>query len=59
MDKKLLVIAIAVGAMVITTLIQVFMQGREWTPKGKLLVWVTFLAGLAVLIGFSIFFLMR
>lgn len=59
MDKKLFVIAIAVGTIVITTLIGIFMQGRELNPKGKLLVWVTFLAGVAVLIGISIFFLMR
>ena len=59
MDKKLLVIAIAVGTIVIATLLQIFMQSRELNPKGKLLVWVTFLAGVAALIAFSIFFLVR
>ena len=59
MDKKLFVIAIAVVTSMISTLIQIFMQGRELNPKGKLLVWVTFLAGVAALIAFSIFFLVR
>ena len=53
MDKKLFVIAIAVGTMVITML-QIFMQGRELNPKVKLLVWGALLAGVAALIAISI-----
>lgn len=51
MDKKLFVIAIAVGTVVLTTLIQVFMQGREIDPRTRRLLWLTLVAGVIALVA--------
>ncbi len=59
MDKKLFVIAIAVGAVVLTTLLQVFMQGRDLNPKAKRLLWITLAAGVVALIALCMILLGR
>ena len=51
MDKKLFVIAIAVGAVVVTTLLQLFMQGRDLNPKAKRLLWISLAAGIVGVIA--------
>jgi hypothetical protein len=53
MDKKLFVIAIAVGTVVLTTLFQLFLQGRDLNPKAKRLLWIIFAAGVVALIAVS------
>lgn len=59
MDKKLFVIAIAVGTVVLTTLLQVFMQGRDLNPKVKRLLWITLAAGVVALIALCMIVLDR
>lgn len=53
MNDTLFVIAIAVGAAVVSTLLAVFMQGRELTPKAKRALRVTLAAGVVALIAFG------
>jgi hypothetical protein len=59
MDKKLIVIGIVIGTVVLTTLLQVFMQGRDLNPKAKRLLWITFAAGVVVLIALCMIMLGR
>lgn len=51
MNKPLFVIAIAVGAVTLTTLLQVFLRGRELGPKARRMLWVTLGAGVIALAG--------
>jgi uncharacterized membrane protein len=50
MDKKLFIIAIAVGSAVLTTLLSVYLQRNEPSPKAKRLLRILLAAGLAMLI---------
>lgn len=59
MDKKLFVIAIAVGAVVLTTLLQVFVQRRDLNPKANRLLRITFAAGVVALIALGMIVLGR
>ena len=54
MDKKTLVIAIAIATIVITTLIQFFIRGRDLSPATRRLLWLSFAAGIVALIITSI-----
>ena len=51
MDKKLYIIVIAVGAVVLTTMLQLLMQGRKLDPKARRLLWFTLAAGVVALIA--------
>lgn len=51
MDKNLFVIALAVATGIFTVLFQVFLQGRDLSPKVKRLLWVTLAAGVVALIA--------
>jgi len=59
MDKKLPVIAIAIGAVVVSTLLQVFIQGRNVDQKAKRLLWVSLVAGVVALIALFTIILSR
>jgi len=59
MNKKLFVIAIVVGTVVLSTLLQVFMQGRDLNPKAKRLLWITLAAGVVALIALCMVVLSR
>jgi hypothetical protein len=59
MDKKLFVIAIAIGTVVLTTLLQIFIQGRELNPRAKRILWIAFAAGVVNLIAVSMIVLSR
>jgi hypothetical protein len=59
MEKKILVVAIAIGTIVISTLLQLFMRNREVSPATKKLLWGSFAAGVAALIVLSIVILKR
>jgi len=50
MDKKLFIIAIAVGSAVLTTLLSVFLRQNKPNPKIKRLLWMSFTAGVVVLV---------
>jgi hypothetical protein len=50
MNMAIFVIAIAVVATLISTMLQFFMRGREVSPAIKRLLWATFTAGVAALI---------
>jgi hypothetical protein len=54
MDKDIFVIALAVATAVFTTLLQVFLHGRELSPKVKRLLWITLVAGIIALIAVSV-----
>jgi len=59
MDKKLLVVAIAISTVVLSTLLSVFMQGRDLDPKAKRLVWISLAAGVVALIALCMIVLGR
>jgi hypothetical protein len=50
MDKKLFVVVIAIGTIVVSTLLQLFMDGRELNPSRKRLLWISFAAGIVALL---------
>lgn len=50
MDKKLFIIAIAVGSAVLTTLLSVYLQRNEPNPGTKRLLLILLAAGVAMLI---------
>jgi hypothetical protein len=50
MDKKTFVVAIPIAVILISTLLQFFLRGREASPGSKRLAWAIFVAGAAVLI---------
>ena len=54
MDKKLFVIAIAIGTIVITTLLQTFILNRKLDPKIKQLLWISLAGGIIVLVSLII-----
>jgi uncharacterized membrane protein len=59
MDKKLFIIAIAVGGAVITTLLSVYLQMNEPNPRTKRILRVTLAAGVAALIVMCVILLSR
>jgi hypothetical protein len=59
MEKKLFVVAIAIATILITTLLQFFMRDREVSPATKKMLWISFAAGVVLLIAVSLFALTR
>jgi hypothetical protein len=59
MDKKHFVVFIAIGTAVISTLLQVFLQGRDLSPKSKRLLWISLAAGVVALIALAMVVLTR
>jgi len=59
MDKKIFVVAIAIGTTLITTLLLIFMQGRDLSPSAKRLMWASLAAGVMALIAVAIVTLTR
>ncbi|PKQ20102.1 MAG: hypothetical protein CVT66_06455 [Actinobacteria bacterium HGW-Actinobacteria-6] len=59
MDNKLLAIALIVGTIIVSTVLQVFMQRRGLNPKGRRLSWIALAAGVVALVAVSIFVLGR
>jgi hypothetical protein len=53
MDKKLFVVFIAIGAAVVTTLIQLWMQSGKLEPVNRRMLWILFGAGVVAL-GFLV-----
>jgi len=53
MDKTLFVIAVAIGAAVLSTSLAVFMQGRDLSPKTKRMLWVALATGVVLLVVLS------
>ena len=49
MDKKLFIVAIAIGAAVITTLLSVYLQMNEPSPRTKRLLRFSLAAGVVAL----------
>ena len=59
MDTKLFVIALAAGTVVLTTLIQVFTQGRDPGPRARRLLWISLVAGIIALVAVATIYLGR
>jgi hypothetical protein len=59
MDKKILAVAIAIGTIVITTVLQLIMRGHESSPAVKRLSLITLIAGLIAVIAVSATILTR
>ncbi|MBC8207480.1 MAG: hypothetical protein ISR84_03695 [Kiritimatiellales bacterium] len=59
MEKKMLVVAIAIATILISTLLQLFMRDRKTTPATKKMLWASFVAGIVVLGAVSIVILTR
>ena len=59
MDKKLFVIAIAIGASLISTFVSILMQHRDLNPTAKRLLWVSLAAGVVALVAVSILVLSK
>ncbi len=55
MDKKLIVVAIAIGTIVVSTLLQLMVKGRELSGRAKRLTWVSFAAGIVALALVALF----
>ncbi len=59
MDKKLFVIAIAVGTATLTMLLSAFMPPREVSPQQKRLLWLSIATGIVALVGMAMILLGR
>jgi hypothetical protein len=50
MNKALYVILIAIIATLISTMVPLFLRGRDVSPAFRRLLWISFLAGMGVLL---------
>jgi hypothetical protein len=51
MNKAIYVILIAIIATLVSTMVPLFLRDREVSPTLRRLLWVSFLAGMGVLLG--------
>jgi hypothetical protein len=59
MDKRILIVAIVVAAIAISTLLQLFIRNRDVSPATRKMLWVSFAAGVVALIAVSFVILTR
>ena len=59
MEKKTLIIAMTIATVVISTLLQVWMQGRDVSPQARKLLWLTVAAGALALVAVAMVLLTR
>lgn len=57
MDTRFFVIAIAIGTILLTTGLALYMQRQNTEPQNKRLLWLGLAAGVVLLAGLSILFL--
>lgn len=59
MDKRILIVAVVIATIVISTLLQLFMRKRDVSPATRKMLWISFAGGVAALIAVFIVMLTR